>query len=102
MEKEKEMEMEMANKKTIKGTSVSIISSWAEALSRIIPIGTLNKIEAIDLKLSPEEMAIFDQLKEIFPYRMTDYREKNLISYKYLKELKENLSAIKKIVEPFL
>jgi hypothetical protein len=99
---EKEMEKEMGEKKTIKGTSVSIISSWAETLSRIIPIGTLNKIEAIDLKLSPGEMAIFDQLKEVFPHRMTDYRKGNVIPYNYLKELKENLSAIKKIVEPFL
>lgn len=96
--------MEKESEKLIKGTSVSAISAWIEALSRVIPTGTLgNKWkENINVTLSPENMVIFDQLKDLFPFCLTDCRRGNQIPYDCLEMTKNNLSKIKKLLEPSL
>lgn len=89
--------------KIIKGTSVSIINSWVEAIDKIIPEGTLgNEGEEKDVTFSREEVFKFRLLKELFPNNLDDRLENGKINCVYLRSIKEDLALIKKIVEPFL
>lgn len=90
--------------KTIKGTSVSVIYSWIEAIDKIIPEGTLgNEGEEKDVTFSREEIFKFRLLRELFPHNLGDRLEDNgKIRCVHLRLIKEDLSLIKKIIEPFL